>query len=108
MQDAVIPAQGETDMRRAEEPAVVRDNPDDVTAAQLRLNRRDPVSGNLIERPTRDAFFHLAERSEERAVRCEITIMFPAARHLLGGVRHAHAAEAASQVFDKTAAIIIG
>src|SRR5947209_1413321 len=93
MQNAIVAAQRETDVRGAEEPAIVRDNPDDVAAAQLRLDRSDFAFRNLVKRPTRDALLHRAERSAQGRIRREVAIMPPAHCHFARSVRHTYTAE---------------
>src|SRR5437773_9802954 len=51
--------------------------------------------------------FHPAERSEQRPVRCEITVVPPTYTHLAGGMRDAEAAEIARQVLYQTATAIV-
>src|SRR5262249_20964360 len=87
MQDAVTSTQRKADVRGGiKSGSVARNDSDDVAAAQFRFNACDFVLRNFIQRSRGDIRFHARERSEQGAVRGEITVMSPASAHLARGM----------------------
>ena len=75
--------------------SVARNDSDDVAAAQFGFNASDFAFRNLMERSRGDVRFHARERSQQRAVRGEITVMSPAGAHFARGMGHTAATEVA-------------
>src|SRR4029077_16104 len=108
MQHAVAPAQRKANMCSGiEPPAIARSDPDDVATLQLRFDFWDPTFRNLVERSRRYLRFHSSERTEQRAIGSQVTIMPPALRHLTSRVRHTHAAELPGKIDNEAAVIIV-
>src|SRR6266436_857271 len=84
-----------------------RNNSNDIATAQFRLNLSDLAFWNFVERLRGNIRFHPRERTEERTVGSEISIMSPASAHLARGVRNTAPSEIARQIFDQTAPVII-
>jgi len=108
MQDAITRAQRETDVRRRIEPAAIaRNDPDDVATLQFGLDFWDATFRNFVEWSRRYLRFHSSERTEQRAIGSQVTIMPPALRHLARGVRHACAAQLPGKIDNEPAMIIV-
>src|SRR5947209_6452690 len=108
MQHAVAGAQCEADMRGRKKPtSVARNYSDDVAAVEFRLNFGDLFFWNFIERPRGNIRFHPRQRTKQRTIRGEITVMPPAHTHLTRGMRDAAPAKIAREIFHQTPAIIV-
>src|SRR5688572_3661741 len=87
--------------------AIAGNNANDVAAPQFPFDGRDATLWNLIQWAARNAGLHLPQWPKQCAIRRQVPVMPPAHRHLARRVRYAHTSQAASEVFDEAAPVIV-